>query len=116
MIPNINPAGESNRQCLSLLSLLVIVLAHTQCGAVTATVQGGASEVTGNLKSVVDAIKPAIAIAGSGSIPAVTEANARIVVEGMMKRSAVIEKACTTGLKVLPAMYYLDSGEVEFLQ
>jgi carbonic anhydrase len=93
---------------------LVVVMGHTHCGAVTAAVQGG--EVHGHLANVVEAIKPAIAIAGSGSIPAVIEANASIVAETMKKRCKAIGDACDEGLIIVPAVYDLKSGQVDFLE
>lgn len=41
-----------------VLAKLIIVLGHERCGAVTAAMQGG--EAPGNIRSVVDAIKPAV--------------------------------------------------------
>jgi len=98
---------------------LVMVLGHERCGAVDATLKGGA--VGGKLKSVVDAIKPAVekAKAKAETSPrcdllcSSVKSNARMVAEKLRKASPVLTDPVENGLlRVIGAYYELDSGLV----
>ena len=94
---------------------LIVVLGHQSCGAVTAAVGGGDNGY--NLNHLLSHITPAIAASGEGaSVDAVIRKNAQLTVDDMCKRSSIIGDAVNSGkVKVVPAYYHLDSGEVEFL-
>jgi carbonic anhydrase len=98
---------------------LVLVLGHEHCGAVDATLKGG--EVGGKLKSVVDAIRPAVEKAkakGQTShscdlLCSSVKSNARMVAEKIRKSSPVLTESIENGiLRVVGAYYELDSGLV----
>ncbi len=98
---------------------LIMVLGHERCGAVDATMKGGA--VAGKLKSVVDAIQPAVDKAKSkGQVThdcdllcSSVKSNARMVAEKLRTASPVLAEAFENGLlKVVGAYYDLDSGVV----
>jgi len=96
---------------------LVLVLGHERCGAVTAALQGG--EAPGNIKSVVDAIKPAIEKGkarhtGHGELlDSCIIANVKQVAEKIRKAAPILSEKVEDGmLKVVGAYYDLDSGAV----
>lgn len=88
----------------------IVVMGHSRCGAVTAAVEGG--DVHGNVKSIINALKPAVKAAkakkcGCDQI----ELAAHINVENAVKELSSKYKVNVTG-----AYYDLDSGKVEFLK
>lgn len=98
---------------------LIMVLGHERCGAVDATMKGGV--VGGKLKSVVDAIKPAVEKAkskgqtshGCDLLCSSVKSNARMVAEKLRTSSPVLTEAIENGmLRVVGAYYELDSGVV----
>jgi carbonic anhydrase len=98
---------------------LIMVLGHEHCGAVDATMKGG--EVGGKLKSVVEAIRPAVEKAkakgqtshGCDLLCSSVKSNARMVAEKIRKSSPVLTEPIENGiLRVVGAYYELDSGVV----
>ena len=101
---------------------LLVVLGHTQCGAVTAAATGG--ELHGSIKSVVDRIIPAVSQAqtahpdlhGPDLVPAATEANVWQSIEDLTKNSPIIRQSVQSGeMKVIGAIYDVKSGQVKWL-
>lgn len=96
---------------------LIIVLGHERCGAVTAALQGG--EAPGNIKSVVDAIKPAIEKgkarhSGHGEVlDTCIISNVKDVAQKIRTTAPILSEKVEDGmLKVVGAYYDLDSGAV----
>jgi carbonic anhydrase len=96
---------------------LIVVLGHERCGAVTATLQGG--EAPGNIKSVVDAIKPAVEKGkarhtGHGELlDSCIISNVKQVAEKIRTAKPILSEKVEDGmLKVVGAYYDLDSGLV----
>jgi len=98
---------------------LIMVLGHERCGAVDATLKGGA--VGGKLKSVIEAIKPAVEKAkaknqvthGCDLLCSSVKSNARMVAEKLKKSSPVLTDPIENGiLRVVGAYYELESGVV----
>lgn len=93
---------------------LLVVLAHSKCGAVTATCQGGHAE--GNLLKVVEKIKPAAEKAGN-EVNAAIDQNAKDVVEDILARSPVVKKAVDEGkTKIVVMKYHLETGEAKIVE
>lgn len=105
---------------------LVVVLGHSGCGAVAATLEDLARPLENqsrNIRSIVDRIRPAVEpllAAGLGDRP---EALAREAVRANIRASAaqlrhgsqLLEQLIDEqGLRVVGAEYSLDSGEVDF--
>ncbi len=89
---------------------LIVVLGHTNCGAVGAAMGSG---VTGFIKSITDEIKSAI---GEETDPYKAsclnvENSIRHIAEGLHIPPEGNEK----GWKVIGAVYHIDDGHVEFL-
>ena len=96
---------------------LIVVLGHSKCGAVTATVQGGA--VHGHIGSIVQAIKPAIETARElpGDLTDNTiKANAGLVADQIQHSDPILsELARLDKIVVVSAYYDIESGEVHIL-
>lgn len=103
---------------------LLVVLGHSRCGAVTATVKSidsGQAELPGRIGAVVDPIIPAVkAVADQGITGgALIDAAAREVVRrgvAALQSSPVLGQRIESGrLRVVGAFYDLDTGRVEFI-
>jgi carbonic anhydrase len=105
---------------------LVVVMGHTQCGAVIATLdvlQGRATTESHNLRSIVDRVRPSVeTVLRSGSIPdaaallhAAVRANVRAAADHLRHGSGLLEELIQhDGLLVVGAEYSLETGEVDF--
>jgi carbonic anhydrase len=107
---------------------LVVVLGHTRCGAVLATLdelQRPAESQSRNLRSIVDRIRPAVEPLLATSLrddPAAlvrhaVRANVGAAVGHLRHGSEILERLIRdAGLRVVGAEYSLETGEVEFLE
>jgi hypothetical protein len=97
----------------------IVVMGHTKCGAVGATVAG--KDLPGKMPAFVAAIKPAIAglpkgADGKASVADAEIANVRWQAAQLVKNSEILSKAKDDGkLTVLCAIYDVESGAVRFL-
>jgi len=105
---------------------LVVVMGHTQCGAIIATVDellGRTNTESKNLRSIVDRVRPSVETLLSGRKDADLEAlvsdavraNVRTSVDHLRHGSELLEELVrTAGLMVVGAEYSLDTGVVTF--
>ncbi len=106
---------------------LVVVLGHSRCGAVMATLaqmeqSEPASPPSANVGSIVDRIRPALlplrgapAEDGDAALAAAVRANIRASADHLRHGSAVLERLIAEdGLLVVGAEYELGTGEVQF--
>jgi carbonic anhydrase len=105
---------------------LVVVMGHTQCGAVTATLdelQGHPSSESQNLRSIVDRVRPSVQSVlalqrtddPEALLHAAIRANVRASTNHLRHGSDLLEKLIqTNGLLVVGAEYSLETGIVEF--
>jgi carbonic anhydrase len=105
---------------------LVVVLGHSQCGAVTAALdelQGRESTQSRNLRSIVDRVRPSletlVEMPGAHDREALLEegvrANVRASANHLRHGSELLENLIRSdGLMVVGAVYSLDKGTVEF--
>jgi len=104
---------------------LVVVLGHSSCGAVLATLEalGGEGEASSqNLQAIVDRVRPAVepllregGLDGDALVGAAVRANVRASADHLRSGSAVLERRIREdGLLVVGAEYSLETGEVEF--
>ena len=105
---------------------LVVVLGHTSCGAIQATVDElgrRSEEQSRNLRSIVDRIRPSVEPLLSTSLARdrdalmheAVRANIRMSANQLRHGSEVLEQLIETdGLRVVGAEYSLDTGVVEF--
>ena len=106
---------------------LVVVLGHSQCGAITATLEELLHPTTQseNLRSIVDRVRPSVEplLNQSGGqdldwlMGEAVRANVRASVHQLRHGSALLERLIEeNGLLVVGAEYSLASGEVSFLE
>ena len=105
---------------------LVVVLGHSQCGAVCATLEElerPAESRSPNLSSIVDRIRPAVESLlhtdlrndREELIAQAVQANIRAATNQLRHGSAILERLIAEGrLQVVGAHYELDTGLVEF--
>ena len=99
---------------------LVVVLGHSNCGAVDATLKELAREQESrspNLRAIVERIKPAIEpLMGSGvTLQEAVAANVRHSVRRLHRGSEILEQLITDGeLQVIGAEYSIETGKVRF--
>jgi carbonic anhydrase len=92
---------------------VIVVLAHGNCGAVKATIDGKA--VPGQISSLYRYIRPAISQAGT-ELKAASEANAKIQAQLLKESSPVLAGLIKDGkLSVIAAFYDVESGKVTLL-
>jgi carbonic anhydrase len=119
---NLDEIGSAEYGIDHLVTPLLVVLGHTQCGAVTAVATG--AELHGNILPVADSIRPAVAAAqkthpdqhGKDLVPAAIEANVWQAMDDLFKASPVTRTRAKTGkLKVIGAIYEIETGKVRWL-
>lgn len=105
---------------------LVVVMGHTSCGAVKATIdvlRGSTDLPSENIRDIVERIRPAVQAvmeAGTqttdtGLVAAAVRANVRAAVNQLRCGSRILEEKVRAGeLAVVGAEYDLASGHVEF--
>jgi carbonic anhydrase len=105
---------------------LVVVLGHSQCGAVVATLeelQGHPTAESQNLRSIVDRVRPSVETVLAGWRDADPEslvreavrANVRASANHLRHGSALLEQLIhDTGLLIVGAEYSLETGVVDF--
>ncbi len=92
---------------------VIMVLAHGNCGAVKATIDGKA--VPGQISSLYRFIRPAVNQAGTELLPA-TKANAKIQAQLLKESSPVLGELIKAGkLTIVAAFYDVQNGEVTLL-
>jgi len=92
---------------------VIMVLAHGNCGAVKATIDGKA--VPGQISSLYRYIRPAVHAAGD-NLRAATEANAKIQAQLLKESSPVLAGLVKEGrLSVLAAFFDVENGKVTLL-
>jgi carbonic anhydrase len=96
---------------------LILVLGHARCGAVAAAL--AETKVPGHIVSLVDAIKPAVVMSkGQPGDPLdnAIRANIRHTVEDLKTSQPILGDLVKAGtLKVVGAIYSLDTGKVEII-
>jgi carbonic anhydrase len=105
---------------------LVVVLGHTQCGAILATLdelRAPAAEQSINLRSIVERVRPSVApllesplgADPAGLVQQAVRANVRASADHLRHGSAILEQLIASeGLRVVGAEYSLETGEVDF--
>jgi carbonic anhydrase len=98
---------------------LIVVLGHTKCGAVNAAVN--LPDVPGHIVTLINAIKPAVERARkkvpTDLLDAAIRENILMQVEQLKGLEPVLAKRVREGsIKIIGALYHLDSGEIEFFE
>ena len=104
-------------------TLLVVVLGHTHCGAVGATIDAltaSKAPPSDNIRGIVDRITPAVAELiehehdRDALVAAAVRANVRATAEHLRCGSRILESLHDEGLFVVGAEYSLATGVVDF--
>lgn len=103
-----------------LNSPLLVVIGHSKCGAVTATVKGG--ELPHNIEAIANYIKPAVAAAKPNSkneqelINNSIEENITYQIKEIITKSSIVKEFLEQKkIKIVGAHYNIDTGVVEFI-
>ncbi|MDR2613407.1 MAG: carbonic anhydrase [Deltaproteobacteria bacterium] len=117
-VPGVDQLGSIEYAVAHLGVPLVVVLAHTKCGAVTAAVQG--ANEPGNLGELLhklDPISQAVQSVPDDKIKAAVFLSARRFSEQLPELSPVIKEALEAGrIQIIDAVYDIDTGQVLFHQ
>jgi carbonic anhydrase len=96
---------------------LVLVIGHSNCGAVDAALKG--MKFDNHIQEVLNAIQPAIVATKDESgdlLEKTIKANVKIVSEKLRGSKPLLAKLMENGtLRISGAYYDLESGKVEFL-
>jgi carbonic anhydrase len=98
---------------------LIVVLGHTQCGAVNAAVN--LPEVPGHIITLINAIKPAVEKAKKSNpanlLDAAIRENVAMQVGQLKGLEPVLAKRVREGsIKIIGALYDLNTGKIEFFE
>ncbi|MCI5147300.1 MAG: carbonic anhydrase, partial [Candidatus Electrothrix sp. AR3] len=110
--------GSLEYAAAHLKTPLIVVLGHTSCGAIAAVASGG--ELEGHIASLAPAIQPAVNKVkdkeGNLTDNAAREV-ARMTAEQLKNSEPILADLIKNEkLKIVPAFYDLQSGEVSLLQ
>lgn len=101
---------------------LVVVLGHTNCGAVTAAVNVVENDISlpGRMFVLIDALEPSVLRARESNPDNLIDAAARTNISRQVERlrsiSPLINSAIEQGqTRVVGALYHMDTGEVEIV-
>lgn len=115
-------------------ALLIMVLGHERCGAVTATIDAvleNRPEQSGHIKDIINAIRPAAhnileknkcvlmpdEVLKVDIINQTVTENVRLVIENLYKDSDIIAQALDTKkIKIVGAFYNLDDGNIQIME
>lgn len=100
---------------------LIVVLGHRSCGAVTAALEAHRTHTHphGNVAEVLKLVMPAVLQAERARAPdllnASIDANVALEARALVKRSPIIAERVKSGkLKIIRAVYDLETGKVDF--
>jgi len=101
---------------------LVVVMGHTSCGAIAATLHAletGRGPDSNNLRAITDRIAPHIEVIARGGGPDAAReamrANVRASVDHLRHGSQILEELVLKGrVRVVGAEYELETGQVQF--
>jgi len=114
--------GSMEFACRLAGSKLIVVLGHTNCGAVAGVLRGAE---LGHLSGLLEEIGPAIDASGGGDdleepgpevMARVSRANVERMVARLREESSVLSTMETEGkIRIVGAVYRVETGEVDFL-
>ncbi len=121
---NTDILGSMEFGCAAAGAKVILVLGHGSCGAVVGTID---NVELGNLTATLQNIRPAVnassdfagqqASSNTDYVERVTEENVRLNVEAIRQRSPLLRQMEKDGkIKIVGAMYHMDTGEVEVLK
>ena len=120
-ISNDDILGSMEFACKLAGAKVVLVMGHTACGAIKGAIDNAQ---LGNLTGLLGKIRPAVAAtkyqgersaSNYGFVDAVARTNVELTMADIRRRSSVLADLEKSGaIKIVGAMYKLDTGAVEF--
>ena len=94
---------------------LIVILGHQNCGAVTAALEGRKNGE--NLDHLLNFIQPAITASDRNDVDDVSHVHAKLTADKLINESGIIAKTIEDNtLKIIPAYYSLETGQVDFFE
>jgi carbonic anhydrase len=90
---------------------LILVLGHTKCGAVAATLSGQTGDIPETAKEIEPAVAKSKSMSGDALDNAISE-NVRLTVQKLSTEAPLTEMVKAGDLQIVGAVYHLDSGRV----
>jgi len=120
-IVNEDILGSIEYGCKVAGSKVVVVLGHSKCGAVTSACKRvELGNITPLLSKITPAVDQVIGTAqefSAASVEEVSALNVRLSVDQIRKESAILADMESKGeIKIIGAMYHVESGNVEFYE
>jgi carbonic anhydrase len=121
-VANTDEIGSAEYGCEHLGTPLLLVLGHTECGAVTAVVTH--ADVHGSIPALIAPIKPAVdkaqkehpELKGKELVPAAIDANVFQSIQDLLKCSAMLRQLVKDGkLRMEGAVYDIATGQIKWL-
>jgi len=122
-IANADILGSMEFACKLAGAKVVLVMGHTSCGAIKGAIDNAQ---LGNLTGLLAKIRPAVdateysgerSAKNYGFVDAVARKNVELTMADIHQRSAVLAEMETSGaIKIVGAMYNIQTGVVEFLR
>ena len=122
-IANEDILGSMEFACKLAGAKVVLVMGHTSCGAIKGAIDNAQ---LGNLTGLLAKIRPAVeateysgerSAKNYGFVDAVARKNVELTMADIRQRSAVLAEMQTSGaIKIVGAMYNIQTGVVEFLR
>ena len=120
-ISNDDILGSMEFACKLAGAKVVLVMGHTACGAIKGAIDNAQ---LGNLTGLLGKIRPAVvatkyqgerSASNYGFVDAVARTNVELTMADIRRRSSVLADLEKSGaIKIVGAMYNLDTGAVEF--
>jgi carbonic anhydrase len=119
-IVNEDILGSIEYGCAVAGSKIVIVLGHSNCGAVTAACNGvelgNITALLSKIQPAVDVVRPSVEEFNAEAIQTVSNTNVGLAIETIRKESSILKKMEHKGeVQIVGAMYHVHSGEVTWL-
>jgi carbonic anhydrase len=121
-VANDDIIGSLEFACKVAGAKIVLVMGHTACGAVKGAID---NVQLGNLTALLSKIRPAVSATeykgertatNYAFVDAVARKNVELTMESIRRRSAVLDELEDAGaIRIVGAMYDLESGVVEFM-
>ncbi len=95
---------------------VIVVVGHEKCGAVAGAI--GTAKLPGHIEDLVNIIRPGIKefIGKPEKLEEAGKANVLAEVEALKKLDPILSQYLKEGkIKIIPAYYHLETGQVEFL-
>ncbi len=95
---------------------VIVVMGHEKCGAVAGAI--GTDKLPGHIEDLVNIIRPGVKtfIGKPEKLEEASKANVLAEVEALKRLTPILSEYVKEGkIKIIPAYYHLETGQVEFL-